>query len=224
MQSSLGGAFRALVLLACLILTPLMAIPDVSFPDWIKKLSQGRWDGNWGGVLKSVGDATTTPAKQTASRPQRDGKTSGSLLGGLPATLGQAESGWPKDATAPVDQPAPRHDPMAEATGLSADRPVMRQEVPTQPTVLTPPPQNLQTPTEQLARFRAVEERLRALGAVHYLLEAWGNATEYYRFRCRMPVAGSTAAVRHFEATDSDGLAAMSKVLEEIEAWKARSL
>lgn len=293
MQSSLGGVLRALLMLVCLILGPLMALPDVSFPVWLKQFTKGTWIGNWRGNTKSTGDSQTAQAKPAQPAPQRSGKPSSSLFGALPAALGQAETGWtglpksPDNPTLPpaqtmsanptaiagalvpqdgkplvpddrarlltmatasqtaamagqdvasrstgeglsraqgviptgfVEQFRPSHAPLA--TGL--DRILARHDAPT--TKEASAQVDPQSSAEQLSRFRVVEERLRNLGAVHYLLEAWGNATEYYRFRCRMPIAGSTTAVRHFEATDSDGLAAMSKVLKEIEAWKAQSL
>ncbi len=319
MQSSLGGVVRALVMLACLILVPLMALPDISVPEWIKRLSDGRWNGTWGRKATSVGESPMiSHAAAAKSPPQRDGISSGSLFGGLPASLNQAGTGGPSSTpssgtpssmasqfsackqsgafcrssqpilpgssamavtssrggplggdspmatessrrvgttvacepaarspqgdaprssglalsraqgiipTAFVEQSQPHRDASADGSGLGGDRRPMRQEAAAQPAVRATASQSFPTPSpEQLARFRVVEERLRKLGAAHYLLEVWGSAAEYYRFRCRMPVASGSVAVRHFEATDSDGLAAMSKVLAEIEAWKAESL
>lgn len=294
MQSSLGGVLRALVMLVCLIVAPLVALPDVSFPVWLKQLTKGRWSGKFWGEARASGDSQTAQARPAQPSPssQRSGKGTGSMFGALPAALGQAEAGWPTSPTPPgkpsqpmlanagviaANLPASMGSEDKQPSG-SADRAVLLNTVGTgardpngprsageglsraqgiiptafveqtvssrlplvagserangspfaQPTISTISETSAQPsarPTaEQLSRFRVVEERLRTLGAVHYLLETWGNATEYYRFRCRMPVAGSTTAVRHFEATDSDGLTAMSKVLKEIEAWKAVSL
>lgn len=300
MQSSLGGVLRALVMLVCLILGPLMALPDVSFPIWLKQSTKGTWIANWWGNPRPASNSQIAQAKPAQPTSQRSSKASSSLFGALPAALGQAEAGWPSFPTSPDSprlpagqtalpgpaaitanlevNPAPHDEKpqgsldqtqlpeMATAAqtaviagqdgasptrgeGLSRDQGVIptafveqsrpsrpssaagleqilaQQHALTAPPCREPPAQASPPPsTEQLSRFRVVEERLRTLGAAHYLLEAWGNATEYYRFRCRMPIAGSSTAVRHFEATDSDGLAAMSRVLKEIEAWKAQSL
>jgi hypothetical protein len=59
------------------------------------------------------------------------------------------------------------------------------------------------------------------LGAVYYLLEAWGNQEQLYRFYCKMAIGGNTSYTRYFEATDVDPLTAMGKVLREVEAWRA---
>ena len=70
-------------------------------------------------------------------------------------------------------------------------------------------------------RFTFIQQRLRELGATYYVLESWGDQGRLYRFRCRMPVAGSANYTRHFEATDADALTAMGKVLADVEAWRA---
>ena len=70
-------------------------------------------------------------------------------------------------------------------------------------------------------QFRYILRRLRDLGATYYLLESWGAKAEYYRFHARiMAVGGSANYVRHFEATDTDALRAMARVVEEVEAWR----
>jgi hypothetical protein len=38
-----------------------------------------------------------------------------------------------------------------------------------------------------------------------------------------MAVGGSADYVRHFEATDTEAVRAMAKVLEQVEAWQAGS-
>ncbi len=70
-------------------------------------------------------------------------------------------------------------------------------------------------------RFTYIQTRLRELGATYYLLESWGAEGEYFRFHCRMAVGGSQGYTRHFEATESDAMQAMARVLEEVESWRA---
>ena len=53
-------------------------------------------------------------------------------------------------------------------------------------------------------QFRAIQERLRQLGATYYLLESWGNQQQLYRFYCKMAVGGSAQYTRCFEATHAE--------------------
>ena len=69
--------------------------------------------------------------------------------------------------------------------------------------------------------FLGIQERLRGLGATYYRLESWGSQQPLFRFQCEMALDESPHLTRHFEATDGDPLRAMSKVLAEVEAWKA---
>ncbi len=69
-------------------------------------------------------------------------------------------------------------------------------------------------------QFRYIENRLRELGAEYYLLENWGNQGECYRFHCRIAVANSANFTKHFEATDSQPLGAMARVLADVESWR----
>jgi hypothetical protein len=72
--------------------------------------------------------------------------------------------------------------------------------------------------------FLQIQQRLRALGALHYSLETWGSQGEAYRFQCRMAAGHSPNYSRHFEATDVDPLRVMQTVLVEIESWKSGRL
>jgi hypothetical protein len=76
------------------------------------------------------------------------------------------------------------------------------------------------TPPRGEDSFRAVQARLRELGATYYLLESWGDGGRY-RFHCRMAIAGNTSYSRQFEALAGDPLAAMLAVLRQVEDWRA---
>jgi hypothetical protein len=73
-------------------------------------------------------------------------------------------------------------------------------------------------------RFTLMERRLREFGATYYLLETWGSDSEYYRFHCKMAIANNPTHTRQFEATDTDPLRAMGRVVEQVEAWRAGRL
>jgi len=70
-------------------------------------------------------------------------------------------------------------------------------------------------------RFTAIQRQLRENGAAYYLLETWGDRGELYRFHCKLQTGADRSIMRQFEATDSDALQAMSRVLAQVEAWRA---
>jgi hypothetical protein len=74
-------------------------------------------------------------------------------------------------------------------------------------------------PPAAVDQFVYVQQRLRQLGATYYLLEAWGNDRQLYRFYCKMAVGGNASYTRYFEATDSNPLQAMAQVLQRVETW-----
>ena len=67
-----------------------------------------------------------------------------------------------------------------------------------------------------------IQLRLRELGATYYLLEAWGNGQQLYRFSCRMAIGGNSDLTRYFEAVDVDSQQAMQQVLRQVETWRGR--
>jgi hypothetical protein len=71
-------------------------------------------------------------------------------------------------------------------------------------------------------RFTFLEQRLRALGATHYLLETWGQEGQLYRFQCQMAIGRTVGMTKYFEATDTSPFVAMERVLREVETWRAR--
>jgi len=73
-------------------------------------------------------------------------------------------------------------------------------------------------------QFSTIQQRLRAMGATHYVLETWGPQGDMYRFQCRMSAGHHPNYTRQFEAIDGDALRVMQTVLEEIDAWKAGRL
>ncbi|MCC6126474.1 MAG: hypothetical protein IT426_16060 [Pirellulales bacterium] len=85
-------------------------------------------------------------------------------------------------------------------------------------------PASYQAPAENAPgaanAFSQIQDRLKQLGATYYLLETWGNRQQFYRFYCKMAVAGNTDFTHCFEATDADPLQAMADVLKQVEAWR----
>lgn len=79
-------------------------------------------------------------------------------------------------------------------------------------------------PNETTDPFLQIQQRLKALGAIHYSLETWGPQGEAYRFQCRMTAGHNPNYNRHFEATDVDPVRVMQTVLSDVEAWKSGRL
>jgi hypothetical protein len=67
-------------------------------------------------------------------------------------------------------------------------------------------------------RQAEIEKQLKRLGATYYALELWGNEQETYRFHCRVAYDEQAHSTRHFEATSTDPITAMEKVLCYVEA------
>ncbi len=68
--------------------------------------------------------------------------------------------------------------------------------------------------------FTSIQERLKQLGATYYLLEAWGDNTDAFRFYCRMSIGGNPHVTRPFFCVDGDPLKAMANVLQQVEDWQ----
>lgn len=70
------------------------------------------------------------------------------------------------------------------------------------------------------ARFKQAQQRLKELGATYYLLESYGDQGDAYRFYCRMAIGGNPHVTEQFYCVDNDALAAMTNVLQQVEAWR----
>ena len=71
-------------------------------------------------------------------------------------------------------------------------------------------------PQSSTDQFAIIQQRLRDWGTTYYRLETWGNAGQMYRFYCKMAIAGVPAIPSIFEATASEPLQAMGKVLHDV--------
>jgi hypothetical protein len=272
-ESSTIVAFRALVMLACLVVAPLAAIFGSAFPDLVRSILVdpllNRKNDLLGGAPQA-GQAPFSPMQSTAA-PTNAGATNG--VGGNLATNGSPPPWQAPGALSPVSAPAsPRssggfapasapvgaaNDPLSSGSAAGprpAPANLARFDSPAEPLVtnnatpsaygamrgpssdssaprFAPPGAASPLPAASASRgpgdselFSWFEKRLREAGATYYLLETWGNEGELYRFHCKMAVANNPNYTRHFEATDRDKLQAMSRVLEQVEAWRAGRL
>ena len=196
-------------MLSCLIAIPLVALFGTSPPDVVKMLREGRFGGDstspreaYGEAPRFVGSRTDVPPTASvpgpADQPQWGMRPASSPRGDTPRN---AAAGRQPSGTIPASYDAPPKRLAPPAIAGSA---------------VEPHPSNIGD-----ERFERIQQRLRRLGATYYLLEAWGSEDQLFRFHCRMALAGSPGATRHFEATDRDPFEAMSRVLREVEAWRA---
>lgn len=169
------------------------AVPDVPEPAKAGPLAPDVGELAGGGALPSfeMENGDVGPRAETST-------SAPSAAGGSEQAADQAEPGR-------SDERMPRRSPFVSAV------------------IDEPPPDRSDFAAAEAApptaRLRAAEERLRTLGADHYRLEGWGPTDELYRFECQMAIPGRRGAARHFEATEKDALAAVERVLAEVEDW-----
>lgn len=250
-ESSAVVAFRALVMLACLIFVPLAAIFGSVCPEIVRSTL----------IEPILGAKTHPPGSQPALEVVVPAGVSG-LFGsaGKERVQPHADAGvapaWPGVA-APAEQAAWKSP--ADGRGAADAEPLVHVAIPTNYATPADAATNLNrlnspadgAPTSGYAgakaaaiqgglaaasarpahtegppaggqdRFNMLERRLREYGAIYYLLETWGNEGELYRFHCKMAIGNNPNYTRHFEATHRDALQAMTQVLEQIEQWRS---
>ncbi|HTU27019.1 MAG TPA: hypothetical protein VMF30_16550 [Pirellulales bacterium] len=252
MESSTVVAFRALVLVACLIVVPLAAIFGSQFPDVVKSVLIDRVFPNGIPGIASSAEPPRDAAPPFDAAPEATAWQAAPNNAAPTATppAGQAANGsapgWPGAGVEPAVawnppgqvRPAAGESPPgaqpggAERLGVSLPQDG-RQNAPAYPNqnqaVAAASPYGApQAPTAHLVpppdRFTLMERRLREFGATYYLLERGGTDSETFRFHCKMAIANNPTHTRTFEVTDSDPLRAMSRVVEQVEAWRAGRL
>ncbi len=235
--------WRTLVLLVCLAVLPLAALRGTNWrelgqtvPDLAKRLLNGRWGLN-SAFAKGMRSGTGSEASQAANLAAQS-STPRKLAPGSdrpPAREPVSDEEGRRPAPQPQRSVEPAQRPIQPAAfeqragdssgGLGSEMPAAQVAETRAVLAGDPWPEDRRdqasrspAPTD---RFLYVLERFRELGAVYYLLETWGNSGQYFRFHCRMAIGGSPSHTRYFEATDPDAMQAMTKVLSEVETWRA---
>ena len=230
-MSSVGLAFRALVMLACLALVPFLAIYGKQLPDFYRAVVdayKARTQAKTADPLAGLGKRCSGlgPDQRAADRRIRFRAAARAwrrILSQLRRRrLPSADWGSSDQAARPlVVLTAGRPRPPVRLTGAGelfrrrwnrANRPIRSPHPLTTANATRrrrrrwPPP----TPTTQ---FRHVEVRLRELERPITCLETFGDG---YRFYCEVAIAGNTHSGRNcaFQATDADPLTAMKRVLD----------
>ena len=235
-QSSTTVALRALVMLVCLVVVPVVAIFGTSIPDAVKRPVE-RYFGISLGSPPPLSEAprflpnaaTAPPAVVSTDVPPAAMPPVASSAPLTPPNvavlvnpLGSSQSpAWDADRAssaiipagyqAPVE-PAKPGQPMVAVGGAPLQSPYGSDSTATVcPSAVS----------GENDRFTLIQQRLRDLGATYFLLESWGSQGQLYRFYCKMAIGGNSNYNRYFEATDPDAIRVMSKVLNEVEAWRA---
>ena len=116
----------------------------------------------------------------------------------------------------------PGSQPTAEAAHPSS---LPRDNQASQVTYLEtqPPLENRSQPLTAENAELWIQDRLKALGALHYRLQTAGPHGELFRFQCTMASPENPDAAQTFEVIDAQRQRAMQRLLEQVEAWLGRS-
>jgi hypothetical protein len=247
-QSSTVVAFRALVMLICLILIPVAAFCGGSFPAIVKAIQSGSWPtltdfrGPSGPPLSQATEAPRFLPGPLANSPRAaDAKLSAlpndsNLV--LPAETPQSPV-LPISYTSPVAShessdpgqstsfPQSKSLGIAPSRGLSPVPPGAGNLLSLDHAATTGHPSNPALPTEPAGsmspsdQFKYIQDRLRHLGATYYLLETCGDPKREFRFYCRMSIGGNPRVTKPFWCFAGDPLNAMTQVLKQVEDWQS---
>jgi len=244
-QSSTVVAFRALVMLICLVLIPVAAFCGGSFPAVIKAIQNGRWPtladfrGPAGPLSSEPTEAPRFVSPQVPGGTQTAPRTSvfsgpsiayeGSKTTDSQVIAANYMSPVAPSSTREAGQSTvfPQNKDLASDSnrGLSPVPPGAGNLLPLgSPT--TPARDGDQgsaaanaTPNDQ---FKHVLDRLKQLGATYFVLEPCGDQQGEFRFYCRMSIGGNQRDTKPFYCFNCDPLKAMSDVLKQVEAWQTR--
>jgi hypothetical protein len=207
MRSSAAVASRALIMLACLVGIPALALSGASWSDVLKKIEDFRWPE----LMKSVAECISPPVKlDDAPAFATALPTPAGLTGSPPAAIQSPRSQVPTMASVLPGQVATPPQSAVVPAGYQA--PADRDLSATASASPAADP------------FIAAQERLKQLGATYFLLESWGNRQQMYRFYCKMAIGGSAEYTRAFESTDQEPLQAVLNVLRQVETWRQGGL
>ncbi len=193
MQSSAAVAGRALIMLACVVGIPALALSGTSWSEMLKKLQ----DFHWPAILN--------PASASSSASLNDAPRFTSAMPVAAALPGQPAAPMPSTVV-PAGYQTPAGSDASLPPAVNVAGPITTTEAP--------------APSDP---FRSIPDRLRQLGATYYLLESWGSEPQMYRFYCKMAMGGNADYTRYFEAADADPLQAMVQVLQQVETWRGGS-
>lgn len=208
---------RTTIMLVSMIALPAAAVMGVKWPAFL------RWDRAWTNEKSSssISSLKRAGADARADRgPPTSSPTSTTGFGATAMAGAQRNSsdpsGYPVTQAKNIDVRSATDDVVVPVDGVVEPR---ASSVDLTSAVASHP---LEVQTNE--EFTLIQQRLRSLGATHYVLETWGPTGDAYRFQCRMAAGHDAHYSRHFEATDVEPLRAMRTVLTEVESWKSGRL
>jgi hypothetical protein len=233
-QSSSVVAFRALIILICLVLVPVAAFCGSSYPAVVKAIQSGRWP-----ALADFHNPST-PGSQGTEAPRYQPNPSADPNRTVCGPFGCETSRSP---VVPITYNAPIGTPVLSGSGRSTSFPPKKDADGAIQKLFRVPGEENSLSTQQLgvpARFDVpvshpstsvslppgdqlnyVLDRLRQLGATYYLLETCGNEKREFRFYCKMAVGGNRGVTQPFWCIDSEPLKAMTAVLQQVQDWQS---
>jgi hypothetical protein len=111
--------------------------------------------------------------------------------------------------------PGPTYDPMVSATSSMAPLAAL-------PVQLAPMRGKNMAEHALSPALEALMRQLQSLGAEQFHLAPWGSDGAMHRFECSAPLPGASGFVRHFDAIESDAQLAVSRVLRDVQQWRAQ--
>ncbi len=233
---------RVLTMLSFAVVLPAVAIMGVSLPASVRELIEPsaverRDTGSAIARIEPVRKTQVreTPARESAPRATR--RQADLVVDESEETEPSTLPRSPDVAPAPWRSPAPPSELPTEAgtQPLHTELPPGPVSYPSTVDPLVRPAsaegtvRSIEIPTDAArqadaapSEFHEIQQRLQDLGSTYYRLETWSGRSQF-RFHCRMAVRENSHYSRNFEATDPDPMAAMRKVLEQVERWRAGS-
>ena len=211
---TLLSALRALFVLGCLVMVPLMAVFGTALPATLIAAISGQ-------------DSTSVPAPSPKSTATPISSTAATAL---PKTALPSESpirpvanqAWAGTETAAAQVMAIPVAPSGDVPKFDAAQRATEGQASTMQPPVQPAPGAVALPAvPSREKFSTLEIRLQELGAKYYRLLTAGDQNELFRFECQLPIAGNAAAPRTFEATDADPLQAVARVVHQVEDFRS---
>lgn len=226
-QSSAAVTCRAVVMLACVVTIPLVAVFGGTLPEKLEALVSSY-------LPTAEPPSGGGPGKPARFQPMQAAAVDPAMVVGrlsgrsnpTPALAPAPTRGAGQAASAPVvpagyEVPVTRQ--MRTGRGFAPEVPPAQDAAAggtQQPRPLPTPSRNPQFNATD--PFTAMQKRLQQLGATYVLLESIGNRQEVYRCYCRVAIGGDPSYAYYFEAIDSAPLTAMAQVVRQVEQWRAR--
>ena len=186
----LVSLFRDLIVLACLVTIPLLAVFGNSLPETLASFLPGH--------------EATKPV--SAEKNEKEAK-SGTFGANPSVKINNSPLVKPGDLGAKPTGIGSTSFQDANSSSMGSMAGLGNQGVASNSDALNVPARD---------SFAPLESRLQQLGARFYRLETSGTQGESFRFHCEMPSAG-TATPAFFEAVDSDPIKAVARVIHQVE-------